>query len=172
MPLPDTKSIGSYLDDKGYLTLFYLSSRRCDVFFFYQYWPQLSKSFMNSVIFADIDKDIVSEFFFFFNISWNRSIFISVFRRFLPLLHSCPFPSCSADLDVEHLDTFVLGLQTKEQLQMFREGAERIVCMDSTFGTTEYGMPLFNVLVPDEFRKGYPVAHFIVSTLDARVMRG
>ena len=64
--------------------------------------------------------------------------------------------------DAENL--FAVGLQTKEQLKMM-DGRE-IVCIDATHGTNQYGYSLLNLLVPDEFGRGYPVGHLISSCQD------
>ena len=61
------------------------------------------------------------------------------------------------DLDIKK-NTFVIAFQTKQQLEMFKKHASKIVCVDSTYNTNRYSFPLVTLLVPDEFNKGYPVA--------------
>ena len=61
----------------------------------------------------------------------------------------------SSGLDKED---FMLVLMTNQQLTMYKKFANRIVCMDSTHNTNQYGFKLITLLVPDEFRRGYPVA--------------
>ena len=53
-------------------------------------------------------------------------------------------------------DLFVLGIQTKEQRDMFIKGSQKILCIDATHSTNRYGFALVTLLVPDEFGKGYP----------------
>ena len=74
-------------------------------------------------------------------------------------------PTVYNDMDVGK-NMFVIGIQTKEQRDMFIEGAKKIVCIDSTHKTNQYGFPLVNILVPDKFGKGYPVAHLISNHAD------
>ncbi|KFM78090.1 hypothetical protein X975_08556, partial [Stegodyphus mimosarum] len=42
-----------------------------------------------------------------------------------------------------------------------------ILCIDSMHKTNQYDFYLINLIVPDEFGCGYPVAHFITNFLDA-----
>ncbi|KAK3920165.1 Carboxypeptidase B2 [Frankliniella fusca] len=60
----------------------------------------------------------------------------------------------SIDLLPNSKDLFLFGFQTREQLKMLQQGAKT------------YDFYLFNVLVPDEFGKGYTVAHFITNGQD------
>ena len=50
-----------------------------------------------------------------------------------------------------------LAIMTKEQLDIYKKFAGRILCMDSTHNTNIYSFKLITLMVPDEFRKGYPV---------------
>ena len=67
-------------------------------------------------------------------------------------------------------EIFALGLQTKEQLEMVKQHGHKILSMDSTHGTNSYGFQLFNVMVKDEFRKGYCVANLISSQINERLL--
>ncbi|XP_035234107.1 uncharacterized protein LOC118205936 isoform X2 [Stegodyphus dumicola] len=73
------------------------------------------------------------------------------------------------DLDnlPNHKVSFALGLQTREQKEMMIKGCTEILCIDSTHKTNQYDFYLLNLIVPDEFGCGYPVAHFITNFLDA-----
>lgn len=82
----------------------------------------------------------------------------------------CPTAVGAAYLDHRE-DLFAIGLQSREQFRIFQEGSKRIVCIDATHGTTKYGFQLLNILVPDERRKGYPVAHFITDVLDKQILK-
>ena len=78
-------------------------------------------------------------------------------------------PNMSSD-EIDELpitnDTFILGIQTKEQLNMFQRNALKIVCLDSTHSTNKYEFKLITLVVPDEYSKGYPVAHLISNRED------
>ncbi|XP_039282903.1 uncharacterized protein LOC120351034 [Nilaparvata lugens] len=67
-------------------------------------------------------------------------------------------------------DLFVYGFQTDRQLKLLEEGASRILCIDSTHNTNRYGFYLFNLLVPDEFGKGFIVGQFLTNKLTKDVM--
>ena len=45
--------------------------------------------------------------------------------------------------------SFLLGIQTKEQLEMFQKHASKIVCLDSTHCTNKYDFKLVTLVVPD-----------------------
>ena len=79
-------------------------------------------------------------------------------------------PKTYNDLDLMK-DTFVIGIQTKQQRDMFVKGAKKILCIDGTHNTNQYAFPLVNILVPDEFGKGYPVAHLISNHADEMTLR-
>ena len=69
-------------------------------------------------------------------------------------------PGMYNDIDVKK-DLFVIGIQTKEQLEMFQKRSNKIHCIDSTHNTNKYKFPLTTIIVPDEFNRGYPVAWLI-----------
>ena len=54
---------------------------------------------------------------------------------------------------------------------MLKQNASKIVCVDATHDTTQYGFKLITLLVPDEFGKGYPVAHLISNRENEDVMK-
>ena len=56
---------------------------------------------------------------------------------------------------------FVIGIQTKQQLDMFEQNTSKIVCIDSTHRTKQNAFSLITILVPDVFNKGYPVGHLL-----------
>ena len=60
------------------------------------------------------------------------------------------------------LSDFFLAIMTKQQLDIYEKFPSRILCMDSTHNTNIYSFKLIKLMVPDEIRKGYPVA-FCVS---------
>ena len=61
-------------------------------------------------------------------------------------------------------DTFLLGYQTEDQLNMLEKHATKIVCLDSTHCTNVYKFKLVNLVVQDEFKRGYPVGHLITNS--------
>ena len=63
----------------------------------------------------------------------------------------------------------MLGIQTKEQHDRLIAGASTVLCIDATHGTNQYGFQLLNLVVPDEFGKGYPVGHFLCNSMDEKV---
>ena len=65
-------------------------------------------------------------------------------------------------------ELFAVGIQTNEQLQMMNN--RQILCIDATHGTNQYGYSLTNLLVPDEWGKGYPVGHLISNYTDEKTM--
>ncbi|XP_062604065.1 uncharacterized protein LOC134265856, partial [Saccostrea cucullata] len=67
-------------------------------------------------------------------------------------------------------EDFILAIMTKEQLNMYKSFASRILCMDSTHKTNSYSFKLITLMVPDEFRKGYPVAFCISNREDETTM--
>ena len=68
-------------------------------------------------------------------------------------------------------DTFLLGLQTKEQSVVMNASCNKILCVDSTHCTNRYDFYLINLVAPDEFGRGYPVAHFITNRQDEEAKR-
>ncbi|KAK3931136.1 Zinc finger protein 875 [Frankliniella fusca] len=64
-------------------------------------------------------------------------------------------------------DLFMFGFQTKKQLEIFKLHSGKIVILDETHGTNQYKYQLLNVMVVDENRRGWPVAHLITSRSDA-----
>jgi len=62
---------------------------------------------------------------------------------------------------------FILCLQTCTQRRfMLQFGTNKIVCLDSTHGTTQYDFNLITVLVVDDFGEGNPVAFMICNCED------
>ena len=60
----------------------------------------------------------------------------------------------------------MLGIMTRQQMEMYEKFAPVILCMDSTHKTNIYSFKLITLLVPDEFRNGYPVAFCISNEED------
>jgi len=63
-------------------------------------------------------------------------------------------------------ELFVLGFQTEAQYKMMIQGSQVVFCMDSTHSTNQCDFYLLNIVVPDEFSVGFPVAHFILNHQD------
>ena len=66
-------------------------------------------------------------------------------------------PKVYDDIDLNK-DSFVIAIQTKQQLAMFEKYGSQIVCIDSINYTNHYAIPLVTLLVRDDFKRGYPVA--------------
>ncbi|XP_065642691.1 uncharacterized protein LOC136074313 [Hydra vulgaris] len=67
-------------------------------------------------------------------------------------------------------DSFVIGIQTKHQLSMFKKRSSQIVCIDATHCTNQYAFPLVTLLVRDDFKRGYPVAFLISNHADEQII--
>ncbi|XP_034230345.1 uncharacterized protein LOC117639071 [Thrips palmi] len=67
-------------------------------------------------------------------------------------------------------ELFIVGFQTKEQLDVMKEGCKTVLCIDSTYSTNEYGFYLVNMVVQDPYGQGYPVAHFITNFQDEETL--
>ena len=65
---------------------------------------------------------------------------------------------------------FMVVYQTAEQRRMLRLYGRDIIMLDATYKTQQWGLPLFNILVRDNHRKGYPVATFVLE--DEKGMAG
>ena len=78
-------------------------------------------------------------------------------------------PKMHDDIDISN-DIFAVGIQTRQQKEMFEKQANKIVCIDAIHKTNQYEFPLVNILVPDEFNKSLPVGHLICNRADELVM--
>ncbi|XP_065642349.1 uncharacterized protein LOC136073980 [Hydra vulgaris] len=67
-------------------------------------------------------------------------------------------------------DSFVVGIQKKHQLSMFKKHSSQIVCIDATHCTNQYAFPLVTLLVRDDFKRGYPVAFLISNHADEQII--
>ena len=67
-------------------------------------------------------------------------------------------------------DDFMLAFMTKEQAEIFNKFSNVILCMDSTHQTNAYKFKLITLMVPDEFRRGYPVAFCISNKETAPIL--
>lgn len=67
---------------------------------------------------------------------------------------------------------FVLGVQTSTQRTFMTQfGNNKMVCLDSTHGTNQYGFNLITVMVIDDFGEGIPVAFLISNREDEVVLQ-
>ena len=78
-------------------------------------------------------------------------------------------PKVYDDIDLNK-DSFVITIQTKQQLAMFEKHGSQIVCIDSTHCTNQYAFPLVTLLVRDDFKRDYPVAFFISNHSDEQTI--
>jgi hypothetical protein len=97
-------------------------------------------------------------------------------EKYDPVLIYKPMGS-PAVVGCDELDTlpdfdnlFLLGIQTQAQRDCLQKFANKILCIDATHCTNQYGFQLLNLVVPDECGKGYPVAHFISNRMDEQVL--
>ena len=79
-------------------------------------------------------------------------------------------PKIYDELDVRK-NLFAIGLQTKQQLDMFIKHSKKIVCIDSTHETNQYEFPLVTLVVSDEFNKGCKVGFFVSNHADELSLR-
>jgi hypothetical protein len=83
----------------------------------------------------------------------------------------CPILIGNIGNDNSSSDLFIYGFQTNRQLQEFKSGAGRILCIDATHKTNRYDFYLLNLLVPDEYNNGFVVAQFITNILDRNTIK-
>ena len=57
------------------------------------------------------------------------------------------YPSLSAE-------SFVLALQTEYQREMYQQHVGKVMCIDATHGTNQYGFKLITVMVADHYGQG------------------
>ena len=70
----------------------------------------------------------------------------------------------------EKSELFAIGIQTKEQHEMLVKHSSKLICIDATNGTNQYGFPLISLVVPHDFGKGYPVGHLISNQTSEEVL--
>ena len=51
-------------------------------------------------------------------------------------------------------ESFLLALQTEFQKQLYKEHANKVLCIDATHGTNAYLLKLITVMVADEYGEG------------------
>ena len=78
-------------------------------------------------------------------------------------------PKMYDDIDLKN-NIFAFGFQAKEQLKMFQKHAHKILCIEATHKTNQYKFPLINLVISDEFNKGYPVAYLKCNREDELVL--
>ena len=78
-------------------------------------------------------------------------------------------PKMYDDIDLKN-NKFAFGFQAKEQLKMFQKHAHKIVRIEATHKTNQYKFPLINLVISDEFNKGYPVAYLKCNREDELVL--
>lgn len=77
--------------------------------------------------------------------------------------------------EIDHLpdskSLFMLGIQTKRQAKLLAEHCHKIVLVDETHGTNHHKYQLLTLMVIDDNRRGWPVAHLITSKSDADTLQ-
>ncbi|XP_064100564.1 uncharacterized protein LOC135211233 [Macrobrachium nipponense] len=61
---------------------------------------------------------------------------------------------------------FALGFQSKDQTEMMRDGCGKVLCVRTYFDLCADGFQLINLVVPDKYGNGYPVAHFLCNYIN------
>lgn len=65
--------------------------------------------------------------------------------------------------------TFMIALMTEFQAEIFQTFSERIVCVDATHNTNQYGFHLISVLVADEYRNGEKLSVYWCTLLNIEI---
>ncbi|XP_072153634.1 uncharacterized protein [Bemisia tabaci] len=68
-------------------------------------------------------------------------------------------------------DTFILGIQTKEQREMFVNGCQVALSLDTSYRNEGRSYQILNLVVPDEKMNEYPVAHLITNSMSSSVLK-
>lgn len=68
-------------------------------------------------------------------------------------------------------DLFMFAFQTERQLDLMKRHCSKVIVVDETHGTNQYKFQLLTVMVLDENRRGWPVAHLITSKSDAETLK-
>jgi len=84
------------------------------------------------------------------------SLFVSELKQesFSPVVVFKPQGQKHPDYPNVPEESFILVLQTKFQLELYKKHASTIMCIDSTHGTNQYRFKLITVVVPDDYGKG------------------
>ncbi|XP_018896732.2 uncharacterized protein [Bemisia tabaci] len=68
-------------------------------------------------------------------------------------------------------DLFMFAFQTDRQLDLMKRYGSKIIIVGVTHGTNQCEYELFTVMVVDDNRRGWPVAHLITSKSDANTIK-
>ncbi|KAJ1518917.1 hypothetical protein ONE63_011474 [Megalurothrips usitatus] len=86
----------------------------------------------------------------------------------------------NADVDIRpkkintlpnHKELFMLGIQTKRQAQLMADHCHKILLVDETHGTNHHKYQLLTLMIIDDNRRGWPVAHLITSKSNAETLQ-
>ncbi|XP_068231533.1 uncharacterized protein [Palaemon carinicauda] len=66
---------------------------------------------------------------------------------------------------------FAIGFQSKDQIEMMKEGCSKVLCVRTYFDLCADGFQLINLSVPDKCGNGYPVAHFICNYINESTLK-
>ena len=72
-----------------------------------------------------------------------------------PVLLYKPQFQASSDFPILPDDTFLMVVMTQFQLEMLIQFSHKLVSLDSTHNTNQYGFKLITLVVADEFRNGW-----------------
>ena len=90
------------------------------------------------------------------NDATSVSILVQELRMepFNPVLMYKPQGEVAPECPTLSKESFLLAIQTKFQMELFRENSNKFFCIDATHGTNAYRFKLITCLVPDKFGHG------------------
>ena len=57
-------------------------------------------------------------------------------------------------------ESFVLALQTEYQREVYQQHVGKVMCVDATHGTNQYGFKLVTVMIADHYGQGNVMLYF------------
>ncbi|KAK3918446.1 Sentrin-specific protease 1 [Frankliniella fusca] len=114
-----------------------------------------------------LHKDDAKAVFLLANQLMEKDDSILIFKHFeMPLVHGPDGIN-----RINSRDLFMFGFQTDRQLDLMKRHCSKIIIVDETHGTNQYKYQLLTVMVLDENRRGWPVAHLITSKSDSYTLK-
>lgn len=84
--------------------------------------------------------------------------------------HSTKYKGEENDEHFLHQEDFMVVVQSPIQKRMLQQFGAKVVCVDSTDGTTGYNFNLTTLMIIDEFGSGFPVAWCLSNHEDTTFM--
>ncbi|KAK3925935.1 Sentrin-specific protease 1 [Frankliniella fusca] len=114
-----------------------------------------------------LHKDDAKAVFLLANQLLEKDNSILIFKPFgMPLVHGPDGIN-----RINSRDLFMFGFQTDRQLDLMKRHCSKIIIVDETHGTNQYKYQLLTVMVLDEKRRCWPVAHLITSKSDSYTLK-